>query len=375
MNSRSFVSIRAIRTQQAGTPVYAFFLPGAKVLEIADVCRLSRTKSGLDGFQRDAIQRHIHGMVNYLNSGKVLFPNAILLALSPRARFLQSRGPSPDGLIEAGDAGVLKIPQFSDGTKSAWIVDGQQRSMALSKANDKDLPVPVVAFVSDDLKVHREQFILVNKARPLPKRLIDELLPEVDANHLPPDMVVRQIPSALVERLDADPNSPFFGLIKRSTTSKDPSRVITDSALVRTLQRQIHQPMGALASFRSLDGTTSSPNQMYEAVVRYWSQVKRAFPEAWGKPAEQSRLTHSAGIEALGALMDYLAPRASQQSDQAAFFADMFSAIAPRCAWTHGRWPDMNCAWNEVESTSRDIRRLSDQLVRLAQPGNLRQVA
>lgn len=188
-------------------------------------------------------------------------------------------------------------------------------------------------------------------------------------------MAVRQIPSALVGRLDADPNSPFFGLIRRSTTSKDPSRVITDSALVRTLQRQIHQPMGALASFRSLDGTTSSPNQMYEAVVRYWSEVKRAFPEAWGKPAEHSRLTHSAGIEALGALMDYLAPRASQQSDQAAFYSDTFSTIASSCAWTHGRWPDMNCAWNEIESTSRDIRRLSDQLVRLAQACYLRRVA
>ena len=368
------VSIRAIRSSQAGIPIYTFFLPGAKVLELADICRMSRSKNGLDGFQREAIQRHINGMVDYLSSGEVLFPNAILLALSPRATFVRSRGPAPKGLIQAGDSGVLKLPVLRDGSKCAWIVDGQQRSMALARA-EGDLPVPIVAFVSDDLQVHREQFILVNKARPLPKRLVDELLPEIDARHLPADMAMRQIPSALVDRLDADPESPFFGLIRRTTTAKDPTRVVTDSGLVRMLQRQIQQPLGALASFRSLDGGNTDPNAMYDQIVRFWSEVKQAFPDAWGLPPEHSRLMHSAGIAAIGALMDYLMPRASQHADPAAFFGRTLRAIAAACAWTSGRWPDMDCAWNEVESTAKDIRRLTDQLIRLTQLPNLRQVA
>jgi DGQHR domain-containing protein len=368
-------SIRALRSYQAGVPLYTFFLPGAKVLEVADICRLSRSKDGLDGFQRQAIQRHIQGMVQYLDSGRVLFPNAILLALSPRVSFSRSRGPMPEGLIEAGEAGVLKLPRPSDGSKCAWIVDGQQRSTALARANDRDLPVPVVAFVSDDLQVHREQFILVNKARPLPKRLVDELLPEVDATHLPADMVMRQIPSALVERLDADSASPFFGLIRRTTTLKEPKRVVTDSALVRTFQRQIYQPLGALASFRSLDGTSTNPSSMFETVVLFWAAVKEAFPDAWGLPPEKSRLTHSAGIESMGALMDYLMPRAAQQDDPQAYLSKTLRCVAPGCAWTSGAWPDLNCAWNEIESTSRDIRRLTDQLIRLVQSPNLRQVA
>src|SRR3546814_17643747 len=72
----------------------------------------------------------------------------------------------------------LRLPRLSDGSKCAWIVDGQQRSTALARAGDGNLPVPVIAFVSDDLQVHRAQFILVNKARPLPKRMVAELLPE-----------------------------------------------------------------------------------------------------------------------------------------------------------------------------------------------------
>lgn len=375
MKPTSSFSIRALRSYQAGVPLYTFFLPGAKVLELADICRMSRSKDGLDGFQREAIQRHIQGMVQYLDSGQVLFPNAILLALSPRASFTRSRGPAPEGLIEAGEAGVLKLPRPSDGSKCAWIVDGQQRSTALARAEDGSLPVPVVAFVSDDLQTHREQFILVNKARPLPKRLVDELLPEVDAARLPADMVMRQIPSALVDRLDADPASPFFGIIRRSTTGKSPERVVTDSALVRTLQRQIHQPLGALASFRSLDGTSTNPSGMFDTVVLFWSAVKESFPGAWGLAPEQSRLTHSAGIESVGALMDYLMPRAAQQDDPQSYLAKTLQRIAPSCAWTSGVWPDLNCAWDEIESTSKDVRRLTDQLIRLVQSPNLRQVA
>jgi DGQHR domain-containing protein len=374
MTSAAPITIRALRSRQAGIPIYTFFLPGAKVLEIADICRLSRGADGLDGFQRDAIQKHINAMVDYLSSGEVLFPNAILLALSPRASFVRSRGPSPEGLIEVGEAGVLKLPQPSDGSRCAWIVDGQQRSSALARA-EVNLPVPVVAFVSDNLQTHREQFILVNKARPLPKRLVDELLPEVDAAHLPADMAMRQIPSALVGRLDADPNSPFYGLIRRTTTARDPGRVVTDSALVRVLQRQINQPLGALATFRSVDGDSTNPAAMYEAAMRYWQSVKSAFPQAWGLPPDQSRLMHSAGIEALGALMDHLMPRAAQHENPWDFVERTLREIAPSCAWTSGTWSDLKCAWNAIESTPKGIRGLSDQLIRLVQASNLRQVA
>jgi hypothetical protein len=188
-------------------------------------------------------------------------------------------------------------------------------------------------------------------------------------------MIMRQIPSALVDRLDADPASPFFGMIRRTTTAKSPERVITDSALVRTLQRQIHQPLGALASYRSLDGASTNPSGMFETVALFWTAVKEAFPGAWGLPPEQSRLSHSAGIESVGSLMDYLMPRAAQQGDPGRYLSDTLQRIAPSCAWTNGTWPDLNCAWNQIESTSKDIRRLTDQLIRLVQSPNLRQAA
>ena len=105
---------------------------------------------------------------------------------------------------------------------------------------------------------------------------------------------------------------------------------------------------------------------MYGLIVQFWTEVKRAFPQAWGLPPEQSRLMHSAGIAAIGALMDHLMPRAAQHAAPAEFFGRTLRDIAPNCAWTRGRWPDMDRAWNQVESTAKDIRNLSDQLIRLS---------
>src|SRR3546814_17222373 len=87
-------------------------------------------------------------MVEYLNSGDVLFPNPILLALSPRATFARSRGPTPFGLTPSGDSGVLRLPRSSDGSKCAWMVDGHQRSTALARAGDGNLPVTAIGRAS-----------------------------------------------------------------------------------------------------------------------------------------------------------------------------------------------------------------------------------
>src|SRR5262249_11128404 len=159
-------------------------------------------------------QSHVRGIVDYLDKGNVIFPNAIILAFSTDVVFKQSRGPSPEGVADFSQIGTLTIPVRDEGRRAAWIVDGRQRSIALSQTSNSDIKVPVVGFISGDLEMQREQFILVNKARPLPVRLINELLPEIGAE-LPRDLSARKIPSALCNVLDRDPRSPFHGLIRR----------------------------------------------------------------------------------------------------------------------------------------------------------------
>ncbi len=198
---------RALRITQTGKiPLYSFYLKGEEILEVAEISRIKRDEcGGLLGYQRGEVSRHIGEITNYLDSGDVIFPNAILLAMSTEVRFKQSRGPKVG--THDTQAGVLSIPIGNAGSKVAWIVDGQQRTVALSKAKRKNLLVPVTAFVSDDFEVHRGQFLLVNKVKPLPKGLINELLPTVNTT-LPTSLAKNKIPSALCDLLNRDPESP-----------------------------------------------------------------------------------------------------------------------------------------------------------------------
>src|SRR4051812_20223625 len=96
MTSLGQLSVRAIRTQQGETDVYAFFLPSLRLLEIAEISRISQGPSGsITGFQRPEIRSHVRNIVEYLDRGAVLFPNAIILALAPGVRFSSARGTKP----------------------------------------------------------------------------------------------------------------------------------------------------------------------------------------------------------------------------------------------------------------------------------------
>src|SRR5215813_3404481 len=226
------IAVRALRTKQGtGVDVFSFFIKGSEIARVAEISRISRDDDdALKGFQRKEIQNHVKGIIEYLDRGDVLFPNAIILALSPEIEFKQSRGPTPEGIAEVAQIGTLSIPIREEGRRVAWIVDGQQRSLALSRTTNTDISVPVVAFISGDIDTQREQFILVNKARPLPVRLINELLPEIGAQ-LPRDLAQRRIPSELCNLLNRDPKSPFYGLIRRMSQPDREKAVIVDTAL------------------------------------------------------------------------------------------------------------------------------------------------
>lgn len=359
------LALRALRTQQAdNVAVYAFFVPGADLLKFAEISRVHRDdEGGLQGFQRKEIRNHIQSIVEFLDQGPVLFPNAIILAISPKAHFTCSRGGRPEGDVRASVSGTLRIPIPADGTKAAWIVDGQQRSLALSQAQNRSFPVPVVAFVSEDLSVHREQFILVNKARPLPPRLINELLPEV-GSILPRDLAPRRIPSKLVNLLHLSPDSPFRGSLRR-VSEENPSAVIMDTALLRVIKNSISHPLGALAPFKATEVQPASLEAMYSVLVAFWGAVREVFPNAWGLPATESRLMHSVGIEAMGWLMDRIMSRTPAGVDPADHAREALLRIAPHCHWTSGRWPDLGREWNDLQNVTRDIRQLSNQLARL----------
>ena len=356
------IVIRAIRTQQGdNVDVFSFFMRGADILRIADISRIHRDeKDQLKGFQRKEIKKHVEGIVEYLDRGNVLFPNAIILALLPEVEFKQSRGPSPEGAV----SGNLTILIHAGERRAAWIVDGQQRSFALFKTKNKDVMVPVVGFVASDLEVQREQFILVNKAKPLPRRLINELLPEIDAE-LPSDLRPARIPSELCNLLNRDPKSPFHRMIRRVSDEDSNTRaMVIDTALINAMKHSINN-YGALALFKNTSEGRSDIDSMYRIMCIYWGAVREVFPEAWGKKPQESRLMHSAGIQAMGILMDRIIPRLHRAHDMRREIKTALERIAPHCCWTEGTWEGFGLRWNDIQNTPRHIKALAELLVQL----------
>lgn len=361
------LKVVALKTTQGDNyDLFSFFLPGSAIFKIAQLSRIHRNKNnGLEGFQRKEIKSHVKRITEYLDTGNVLFPNAILLSMTSEVSFSKTRGRKPKGVLMTGTPGTLSIPIYEDGRPVAWIVDGQQRSLALQETANSDLPVPVVAFVSDSIKVQREQFVLVNKAKPLPKRLINELLPTIPTVSIPRDLAPRKIPSELCNILNQDPESPFYNLIRQVSNAKNKEAVIVDAAIVNIINKSLNSPLGALAPYKMSNNGLPDIGKMYESLCLFWGKVKEVFPDAWGKPPTQSRLMHSAGIEAMGCYMDKLLGRLVGSPAPAEDIHTTLKAIAPYCHWTEGTWEGIGLRWNEVEQIGKHIKMIADTLIQL----------
>jgi DGQHR domain-containing protein len=365
-SSRDTLVRRALRIRQTDEyPLYVFSLTADEILRIADVSRVARDQSGdLIGYQRPEVRRHIQEITEYLDGDEVIFPNPIILALSSDVRFTRSRGPNvSDGSAEAG---TLEIPlPHGVGRKPGWIVDGQQRAFALARTRRRDFAVPVNAFVADSVDVQRDQFIRVNNTRPLPRGLVTELLPTV-RTPLPARLALTKTPAALCDLLNRADDSPFRGLIRRASTpaAQRTKAVIADTSVVAMLKESL-TASGSLFPYRNMTTGETDFDGLWGALLLYWTAVKDTFPEAWGKPPERSRLSHGAGIRAMGRLMDRILAGVNPRHPRA---ADLVRAelayIAPRCRWTRGRWEELGLGWDDVQNVPRHINELSSFLIR-----------
>jgi len=360
--------VRALKINQTDQyEIFSFFLEAKDILDIADISRVQRDKEGkLVGLQRNEVKKHVTEITKYLNSDDVLFPNAITLAINEEIHFTKIRGPKINS-DRYSTAGTLEIPIMNNGFKPAWIVDGQQRALALSKCNKPNLPIPITAFVAKDLEVQREQFIRINKTKPLPKGLIDELLPTV-TSVLPADLSSRLIPSRITEVLNFEPKSPFYGLIKKASTEHDHrfSPIITHNSIIDILKTSIRNYSGCLYPYVDPDGHDTDYDGMLAILYIYWGAVKKVFPEAWGIPPAQSRLMHGVGMHAMGGLMDLIMRNINpkdRKSEQR--IIKELEKIKLSCHWTEGYWDDIDMEWNELQNISAHKKILARHIIKI----------
>jgi DGQHR domain-containing protein len=367
--SPNVIRRRALRIlQDARNPLYLFTLRADEILKIADISRISRDNdTDLIGYQRPEVRRHVQAIQAYLDnkSGDVLFPNSIILSLSSAVTFRQVRGPKvDDGIAEAGTI-EIRLPK-PGAPKPAWIVDGQQRALALSRCKRKDFPVPINAFVADDVEVQRAQFLLVNSSKPLPRGLISELLPKVNTV-LPPSLAIRRAPAAFCELLNKDPASPFQGLIRRASSAKGASKsqVVSDNSLIQVLQESLRTPSGCLFSYHNVATGETDFAGIRKLLLLYWNAVRETFPDAWGLPPSRSRLMHSVGLRAMGRLMDRVMGSIDVEArDAGRRVRRELAPLVGVCRWTSGTWDDSGIRWNQLQNVPAHVRFLTNFLQR-----------
>ena len=265
--------------------------------------------------------------------------------------------------------GVLVIPAsdtVSDAEKPGWIVDGQQRVAAVRDAQVAHFPICVTAFITSDEQEEKEQFILVNSTKPLPKGLIYELLPQTGA-HLPSALERRRFPALLLAHLNFDIDSPLAGLIRTPT---NPDGVVKDNAVLKMLENSLID--GALHQFRDSRTGGGDLVRMLATVKGFWTAVREVFPDAWGSSPRNSRLMHGAGIVSMGFVMDTIAGRLPPQHvPSAREFQAPLARLRADCRWTSGIWKFADGTrrlWNEIQNTPNDIQLLSAHLLSLLPP-------
>jgi DGQHR domain-containing protein len=220
-----------------------------------------------------------------------MIPNAVVVAFDPVVRF-EAADEAPTASPEANDVRVgtlvIPLPDEPGARKPAWVVDGQQRLAAIREAAVERFPICVVGFVAAGDREQREQFILVNNTKPLPKGLVYELLPATNAQ-LPTMLQRRRFPTVLLDRLNLDDDSPLRGLIRTPTV---PEGLIKDNSLIKMLENSLSDRV--LYRFRGRSDKADDVEGMLGVVKSFWAAAAEVFANAWRLPPRRSRLLHGA---------------------------------------------------------------------------------
>lgn len=346
-------------TQGRNRKAYSFAVDGKLLPQFTAVSRVARDDANVvTGYQRPEVLSHISQIRKYLESDNPMLPNAIVVAFDRSVVFKSDEAPSATGRIGSLH---IPIPDDDEEEKPGLIVDGQQRTAAIREAAIKRFPVFAVGFIARDEDEQREQFVLVNSTKPLPKGLLYELLPSIDSP-LPDALARRKLPAVLLNRLNHDEDSPFRGMVSTPTS---PKGIVKDNSILRMIENSLTD--GALFRFRDPASGQCDTDKAAAVLKHFWSAVQSAFPRAWGLPPKKSRLMHGAGIVALGFVMDAAADR--HRSRAVPTRLQFLTAVAPlseHCRWTDGYWkfgPRKEIKWSDLQNTPSHIHTLTDYLL------------
>ena len=358
------LTVAALELSQGyGRKLYSFAVDGKLLHTFSTISRVRQTDDDdIAGYQRPEVLKHVADIRAYLESEDPMLPTNIVIAFDESVVFT----PTTSGRRMNGGAvpGVITIPMRNDSRhqrKPGWIVDGQQRVAAIRDAKLQSFPVFVTAFIAASDKEQREQFILVNSPKPLPRDLIYELLPGTESR-LPALLQRRRFSASLLRRLNHDEDSPLKAMIRTPT---NPKGVIKDNSILRMLENSLSD--GALFDFRIAGTPRGDTEGMLQLLKTFWAATATVFRDAWGLPPKASRLMHGAGIISMGLLMDAIVDNHRDEAPPTVgLFCRELECVRSLCHWTEGVWSfhdGRQRKWNELQNTPKDIQMLAMHLL------------
>ena len=373
-----------------GTTVYQLCCDGRLIRSLARIERLDAVAG--KGQQRQEIKAHVARIAAGLKAGTPV-PNPVLLVLlesttqvleygeeadvpdawtviRPLERFTEVTTPGPGG-TEAQRTRLVEIDfpfrkAAFDDEKSILLVDGQQRTAALSMVPLDDLPVcelTVNALVGDE-DAAQEVFQVANDTVKISTDL--SLVLAAIRNTVPAGKSEDKLKAEACRILALqDKQSPFFGRAKVPGAPTQ-NRYIAFLSLFEVV-----------STFRGevLTDKTVTAKDLAEVVKRAFSLASEQWPSAWKAPPGDSRLTHGAGLRATAYVLAKLVSAEAVASGKAALketatwakLKNRFAPLGARIAWTleeansGTKTAQRNYLEHirEAQNTKQDIERLS----------------
>jgi DNA sulfur modification protein DndB len=229
------IKVPAIRSKMAGSLAYTFSVSPEYLLKICFVSHRARGKaSDIDAYQRLLKRSRLKSIRQYIDEGGI-FPTNIVVNIA-ESRWLQFERAKQESETKSSTFGWLHIrPAY----RIAWIIDGQHRLFAYANhALARKSLVSVMAFVGLEASEQARLFVDINaRQRKVKQSLLQELYAELHWDAEEPGVRVQAILSKVVQSLDTDLDSPFYGRILKADDSRTETRCISLTSLFGALDK------------------------------------------------------------------------------------------------------------------------------------------
>ena len=302
----SFYIFRGFIGTCGSQEVFLGFAP-AKILHKLSFADIFNEDTG-EGYQRPRNKSHSLNFKKYI---KTKGSSTIPLTFNLRKDFQYA------WKIQRSKNGSA-ILYIDKNTKCLAQVDCQHR---LGELYDEDVSLAFMSFIALDLRTEMAQFVIINsKAKGLSSSLTDYH----DSNLLT-DLAVEAPHLFIAKKLNEDPESPWFKLIRYGgETTSGLKRRTSFRMMQKAIHRLFSQTKGA--NLGEIDG-------MYTIIKNYWKAVEMVFPQEWNDHRHHL-ITKGVGLYSLTRLLADIVVSGRCTSGSVEEFKNQLSALAERVNWS-----------------------------------------